>query len=608
MLPRPGLLSPGRAPRPFPMARSAQSDPAALRPNWELRHLLEAIALGDGFQFHILVCDSPRVADSAIALIAKKGSRRMLRIDPYRGDALSRHRSDSGWATDRPVPSLQQLARAVLSPFNELEIGRGPEVVVIDASQATSQEEPAWREVFCILNIRRNVIAKRFAGSLVLCVPPALEVAFAHEAPDFWSIRGATVTVTAPEVRFASPQFGEESPIKQGRGVDSEPYRELEPLRAAIEAASIRNERSPSDPLAMRALAIQLSRSGLQEEERGSLARARRAFEQSLDLRRRLLKREPHRRERQVELSQGLDDLGRVLESSGSWREALGAYEESLGLLRELVSQEPNRGEWLRALAVNLERIGDVESSLGDLRRALLSYEEAIALDRRLVTKDPDQPEWQRDLAVALNKLGDVQARQGAPERALSSYGESLALMRHLLTLYPGRLEWLRDLSATLDRLGDLERRQGRLRQALLLAEESLVLMRRLFSVGPDRPEWLRDLSVSLEKLGDIHRSLGGFTKALRLYEESLALRRRLLAQDPSRPLWRQDLVAVLERLADTSEETGDRARALSFYKECFSVAQKLLDEHLAPQDWPRDFLLRLQRKVEALSQAEPPS
>ena len=105
-------------------------------------------------------------------------------------------------------------------------------------------------------------------------------------------------------------------------------------------------EKSPADSSTLRARAIKLSRQGLREEQRGSLARARAAFEESLDLRRRLLALESRRKERLVDLSVGLDDLGRVLESQGALEEARRMYEESLQLLRRLVSQEPDRREW----------------------------------------------------------------------------------------------------------------------------------------------------------------------------------------------------------------------------------------------------------------------
>ena len=353
-----------------------------LRADWGLNHLLQALALAEGFGFHILVCDRPKVAQAVLAILEEEASGRVVRLRPRRS------------ARDAREPARFEDISAVLEALvdSSRDPGGEPRITVLDASDASAKDEPVWRELFRRMNERRNVLAHHLAGPLVLCVPPRLEVAFAHEAPDFWSIRSTSVTVSPlpiPTGSFDISRGAQVPSLEENRPWDR---GEWERLRAAVEGARRKLTESPDDPTALGALAIQLQRLGRFEEERSTLSRAGEAYEEALQTQRRLSELDSGRSDRLNDLAGLLVDVGDVQRARGSLEEALSSYEESLGLRRRLLSRDPDRPEWLRDLTLSLDRVGSVFAQQEKLDQALPLFEEALKVVHRLEEEFPQQP------------------------------------------------------------------------------------------------------------------------------------------------------------------------------------------------------------------------
>lgn len=142
-----------------------------------LERLVSALALGEGFQLGVLVVEDADGADHALGALM-----RLLATQIGRPALILR----VGPASDLADP--EALALAVLDPLQDLPPS---DVVVLDASMATSHTEAAWEEVFRRLNSRRNGFARVLGRALILCVTPRLELALRREAPDLWSVRSA---------------------------------------------------------------------------------------------------------------------------------------------------------------------------------------------------------------------------------------------------------------------------------------------------------------------------------------------------------------------------------------------------------------------------------
>lgn len=106
-----------------------------LRGDWGLNHLLQALALGEGFEFHLLVCDNPRVANAVLTILEENAPGRAVRLQP----------SERGRDSRSPV-RLEDF-KDMWAVLAETPEGVDSPIVVIDASNASERDEPAWREL-----------------------------------------------------------------------------------------------------------------------------------------------------------------------------------------------------------------------------------------------------------------------------------------------------------------------------------------------------------------------------------------------------------------------------------------------------------------------------
>ena len=90
---------------------------------------------------------------------------------------------------------------------------------------------------------------------------------------------------------------------------------------------------------------------------------------------------------------------------------ALKAYEEGLEITRRLMAADPSHAERARDVSVSLERIGDVRSARNDLEGALKAYEEGLEIRRRLMAADPSHAERARDVSVSVTGSATCAAR-----------------------------------------------------------------------------------------------------------------------------------------------------------------------------------------------------
>ncbi len=146
-----------------------------------LAPLVTALALGDGFQFLVLVVSSQTEADTALARIQRELQRRTGKLTLV-----------ARLAPSSPT-TIGQLEREVLDPLAQPGAAG---LVVIDATASDVGDEPAWAELFRRLNARRNGLDRVLGRPLILCLPAELEGVFIREAPDFWSIRSLRVELS----------------------------------------------------------------------------------------------------------------------------------------------------------------------------------------------------------------------------------------------------------------------------------------------------------------------------------------------------------------------------------------------------------------------------
>ncbi|MEM1204983.1 MAG: tetratricopeptide repeat protein, partial [Acidobacteriota bacterium] len=135
------------------------------------------------------------------------------------------------------------------------------------------------------------------------------------------------------------------------------------------------------------------------------------------------------------DLSTSLDNVGDVRRDQGRLDDAANAYDESLDIARRLANDYAPTPEALRDLSVSWNKVGDVRRDQGRLEDAANAFDESLDLARRLANDAPT-PEALRDLSVSWNKVGDVRRARGLLEDAGNAHDESLDIRRRLANDY----------------------------------------------------------------------------------------------------------------------------------------------------------------------------
>lgn len=341
-----------------------------------LQRLANALALGDGFQFHILVCHSPVQVRQCLDALAEA-------VPARRGGRLHTQRLMPDTPSTGELLDGAQLTAAITAGLSALPLPAADERVlaVLDASFVADAEVPAWRQLFRRLNEQRNALAGTLDAALLLCLSPTLEPIFAREAPDFWSIRGVSVRLDAqPLAAPPSSQLGKEISSGEVRNLAlTTAEEEIPVLRLAVSALRHRISLQPDDPNIQHTLAIQL----------------------------------------------GL--LGDLLHVRNRSNEALEAYRETQRLMEGLTTTKPERADYQRDLAVSYQRLGDLMTALGQGEAARDYFIKDLDIAQRLAQAEPQRADYQRDLIVSLVKLSEI-----APATATQHLTRALSIAQSL--------------------------------------------------------------------------------------------------------------------------------------------------------------------------------
>jgi tetratricopeptide (TPR) repeat protein len=319
---------------------------AALRDDWGIEHLVQALLLGEGFSFHILSCSTPRADRATLRFLEREVGRR-LRI------LLPSVNKDAG----QPF-TPEDLFASILEPLiAPLDPAQGPWMLAIDASDVREEDEPAWREVFRRMNERRNGIVRQIEVPLLLCASPRMEVAFAQEAPDFWSIRSTRVEVPLVPAKELPD---EEQPAEENAFLRPSFTFEADRVRREITRARQRVEEKPGDRAARAALSIWIERLGRLAVEQSDFQGASTAYEEALSIRSALAGQNPESLQLQADRAASLMDRADVEYMRGSLDRTLSLYEEAQGVMLRLLSRDPDNPEWRTAMARSCHQIGMV--------------------------------------------------------------------------------------------------------------------------------------------------------------------------------------------------------------------------------------------------------
>ncbi|MEO6195599.1 MAG: serine/threonine-protein kinase [Thermoanaerobaculia bacterium] len=262
--------------------------------------------------------------------------------------------------------------------------------------------------------------------------------------------------------------------------------------------------------------------------QRGDGPEARRLYEQSIAIERRLFG------PRALPLAEDLNGLGLVAAEAGDLDRAAHGFAEAVDIARRAGR------EGRKSLADGLNNQGWLARRQGDLGTAQARFGESLRLSREVLGEDhPETVRVRSNLASILFQRGDLEGAEG-------SYREILAVRRHLLGPdHP-------DIARTLNYLGTVEEKRGRLAAAEGSFREALAMCRRL-----DPPQELT-AALALDGLAAIARKRGDLAAAEAAYAESCELFQRHLGDEP------QGFANALQGRAVVQRDRGNLAGAKS--------------------------------------------
>jgi tetratricopeptide (TPR) repeat protein len=557
---------------------------AALAEQPNASQVCEILSLAEGFQFQLIVCETPRVGAALLLWLDTEVARRrdepvsLMRLSPYPLTLWDSHTE----------LTREQLAQLMFEPLvSPVEPSGNARLIFIDASAASSQDHEAWIWLFQRFNERRNLFASHLRAPLSLCLPPSLEAEFGRAAPDLWSIRSAALTIREPAIQPAPI-----ASILEPEMFSLAPEVTAEELEQAKQAAG------SGHPSALRRLAILLSRQSDSDLQKGQLNPALRTLVEEV-----------------LPLCEQLGDAGmraatlfniaRIHTLQGNTDEALAILREQVLPVFEELGQVHSRavtlgqiadilvdrGEFDEALRIRreeelpvYEKLGDAHSraltlrKISDILHSRGQFDEALRILREEVLPVVERLGEARSQALTLGKIADVLEDRGQIDEALRiRREEELPVYEKSGDIYSRAL--------TLGKVADILRDSGQLNEALRIFREEVLPV--LEKVGD-----IRSRAIALGKIAQILQAGGQYNEALRTLRDEVLPIFEKLGDARSLLVGRANLALIYLR----RNHKGDRKKAVALLRSALNKAKELripeaeqIRSILNPIDQPSD-------------------
>ena len=348
------------------------------------------------------------------------------------------------------------------------------------------------------------------------------------------------------------------------------------------------------------------------ELERGELAAAAFARQESLRIYDRLVAAEPDDVQYQAALSIARVKTGDLSKRRGDRREAESWYRRALAIDEQLARAHPARRDFLDNLSWSYERLGHLAADVGDEEKAEDYYQRRLTLADRMLADGPEDLSVQYGLLCAHATLGELRHGRGDQEGAAPQAEAALELAEALVMAEPNHRLYLRALAeahrrvAKYDVAGNSAEVLDHLDRAIVVAEQLAGLDQTDTSALFTLAAAYSDRSAFAYNVNDLNVAEGYCTRAIEAAE-------RLVAMDPDDPrllrklsychYWRARVASKLDR---PEEATQHLCRALELSRRLVERPNPMLpDLKLHAQQLLTDFGGELRDPPAALRLAE---
>lgn len=322
----------------------------------EIDRLRRALALSEGPELHLIVGDTRRVVDAALAEVLPGMTIPHETVEPEEAPKAFALR----W--------MMWLEQAI-------HMG-GTQPLVLDAWDVDPEHIEHWGWIFGRLNERRNEIRRGLGRPLLLLVSPDNERLLGHIAPDLWSIRGVGMRLR-DRGRVAVDQDIFKRRPSQPRPITPQPRD----LAERLQRAGVARRFAPSIAEAIEALRLSqaLHDDKRDEEALASVDVAIRHYEA-------LARHDEHKR---IDLARAYRMRAEILAAAEFSEAAIEDLECSASIAAELLRQDADRAEYLEDLRSSYVALGDIHVARGQEEQARHFYQRAQTIEERSNALDP---------------------------------------------------------------------------------------------------------------------------------------------------------------------------------------------------------------------------
>jgi len=320
----------------------------------------------------------------------------------------------------------------------------------------------------------------------------------------------------------------------------------------------------------------------------GDTSGALKSYEQSLDLRRRLVALEPNNRDYQLGLAITLSRFGPINQVLGNPNLSAERMRESMEIADQLLPQAhdlPTFQAAFRAPAF----LGDALSELGNYDEALVMYQKSLSIAEQMKSESFPPKEVILRFVVALERLGFVYGIKGEWQKAVSTHLEMLTKTEELLAMDPTSLDYARGKATALDHVGDAFRRIKNYPKALENGEHGLAMYEDILRNDPLNARTKKDVGDCSHHVAETLLAAGDYRGALALLKRTVAIRRELVTLDQSNVEYPDDLANSLTLTGESLAANGNSPKAIEALQEARELSEPIVSAHRMRIDYRRE-------------------
>ena len=320
----------------------------------------------------------------------------------------------------------------------------------------------------------------------------------------------------------------------------------------------------------------------------GDTGGALRSYEQSLELRRRLISLEPSNSEYQLGLAITLSRFGPIYQVLGKPGTAAERMREAMEITDKLLPQSHDLTTFQTAFR-NPAFLGDALSELGHYDEALAMYQKSLSIAEQMRHESfPDKDVLLR-FVVSRERLGFIFAIKGEWQKALDNDLDMLANTESLCALEPSSLDYARDKATALDHVGDSFRGLKNYPKALENGQLGLAMYEEILQKDPQNARAKKDVGDCSHHVAESLLASGNYRDALSLLQRTISIRRGLVALDASNVEYPDDLADSLMLMGESLSASGNFTKAIEVLQEARSISEPIVSSHRQRIDYRRE-------------------